>query len=69
VYVQQQSNDGSERTMLRGFQEMFAQERAEGRAEEQKNTERERLRAEKAEKELAEWKARYELVLREAGMR
>jgi len=48
---------------------MFAQERAEGRAEEQKNTERERLRAEKAEKELAEWKARYELVLREAGMR
>ncbi|MCD8396382.1 MAG: hypothetical protein LUD12_04250 [Lachnospiraceae bacterium] len=54
-------NDGGEGTMLRGFQEMFAQERAEGRAEEQKNTERERLRAEKAEKELAALKTRYEL--------
>ncbi|MCC8102572.1 MAG: Rpn family recombination-promoting nuclease/putative transposase [Clostridiales bacterium] len=75
------SNDGGEGTMLRGFQEMFAKERAEGRvegrtegrvegrAEERKNTERERLRAEKAEKELAEMKTRYELVLREAGMR
>jgi len=71
-------NDGGEGTMLRGSHEMVAHERAdgraegraegrvegraEGRAEEKKNTERERLRAEKAEKELAALKIRYELV-------
>ena len=45
------------------FQELKEEGREEGRAEERKNTEQERIRAEKAEAELRELKAKYDLLL------